>query len=66
MLSIGDAAVFLGVSKTTLRRWDHSGSLLAYRTLGGHRRYKFCSKRGLVIVDGSAILIPQLDNFKKL
>ena len=47
MLSIGDAAVFLGVSKTALRRWDHSGSLLAYRTLGGHRRYKLCDLEGV-------------------
>ena len=42
MLNINDAAVFLGVSKTTLRRWDHLGILSAYRTPGGHRRYKLC------------------------
>lgn len=39
-LSIGQAAIFLGVSISTLRRWDFSKYLLpAYRTTGGHRRY---------------------------
>ena len=42
MLNISGAAAFLGVSKTTLRRWDHLGILSAYRTPGGHRRYKLC------------------------
>lgn len=30
----------LNVSKSTLQRWDNSGKLKAYRTKGGHRRYK--------------------------
>ena len=39
-LSIGQAAVLLGVSVSTLRRWELEGFLLpAYRTLGGHRRF---------------------------
>ena len=40
MLSIGKAAIFLGVSQTSLRRWDKSKIFSAYRTPGGHRRYK--------------------------
>ena len=39
-LSIGQAAVLLGVSVSTLRRWELEGFLLpAYSTLGGHRRF---------------------------
>ena len=47
MLNMSDAAVFLGVSKTTLRRWDHSNILPACETLGGHRRYKLCDLEGV-------------------
>jgi len=39
MLSIGQAARFLGVSRVSLRRWDRAGILKAYRTPGKHRRY---------------------------
>lgn len=39
-LSIGEAATFLGISISTLRRWDLSNSLSpCFRTKGGHRRY---------------------------
>ncbi|MGQ9612071.1 IS607 family transposase [Chloroflexus sp.] len=34
-----EAASLLGVSMTTLRRWDASGKLAADHTAGGHRRY---------------------------
>jgi len=39
LVGIGDAARALGVSITTLRRWEASGKLLAIHTVGGHRRY---------------------------
>ena len=40
-LSIGAAARFLGVSISTLRRWEKSKKLIPiFRTPGGHRRYK--------------------------
>ena len=39
-LSIGAAALAVGVSVVTLRRWAKSGRLMpSHRTLGGHRRY---------------------------
>ena len=38
-ISISKAAETLGVSITTLRRWDEEGKLKAERTLAGHRRY---------------------------
>ena len=38
-VGIGEAAAALGVSITTLRRWEASGKLAAEHTAGGHRRY---------------------------
>jgi predicted site-specific integrase-resolvase len=38
-ISIGRAASLLGVSITTLRRWDNQGILTADKTPKGHRRY---------------------------
>lgn len=38
-VSISKAADILGVSITTLRRWDAEGKLKAERTPAGHRRY---------------------------
>lgn len=39
-ISIGEAAAILGVSISTLRRWEKEGVFLpSHRTLGGHRRY---------------------------
>ena len=37
--SIGNAAKTLGVSISTLRRWDKNGRLVAERTPSGHRMY---------------------------
>lgn len=39
LLSIAQAAEFLGVSIDTLRRWDKSGKLIAIRKNGGTHRY---------------------------
>lgn len=39
LISIAEAANLLNVTQTTLRNWEKSGKLTAYRTTGGHRRY---------------------------
>ena len=39
MLSIKEAAEFLGISIDTLRRWERVGKITSMRTQGGHRRY---------------------------
>ncbi len=39
LVGIGETASALGVSITTLRRWEASGKLKAEHTAGGHRRY---------------------------
>ncbi|KYH33941.1 MerR family regulatory protein [Clostridium tepidiprofundi DSM 19306] len=40
MIDISKASQMLGVYTKTLRRWDNGGKFKAYKTLGGHRRYK--------------------------
>ena len=45
LISIGEAAKLLGVSLTTLRRWEASGKLVPERTKGGRRRYALSSLR---------------------
>jgi putative resolvase len=39
LISIGRASEILGVSITTLRRWELAGKLVPERTASGHRRY---------------------------
>jgi putative resolvase len=36
---IGQAAQLLGVSASTLRRWEREGKIESHRTEGGHRLY---------------------------
>ena len=48
-LSIGEAATFLNVSISTLRRWDLLDQLTpSFRTKGGHRRYLLSKLQKLV------------------
>lgn len=44
-VGIGEAARLLGVSITTLRRWEAAGKLVAEHTAGGHRRYDIAKLR---------------------
>lgn len=44
-VGIGEAAAALGVSITTLRRWEASGKITAEHTPGGHRRYDLSKLR---------------------
>jgi predicted site-specific integrase-resolvase len=44
-VSISDAAKALGVSVTTLRRWEAAGKLVPEHTAGGHRRYDLAKLR---------------------
>ncbi|EQD40598.1 Resolvase domain protein, partial [mine drainage metagenome] len=45
LVGISDAAKSLGVSVTTLRRWEVSGKLVPDHTAGGHRRYDLAKLR---------------------
>ncbi len=54
LVGIGEAASALGVSITTLRRWETSGKLKAEHTAGGHRRYDLAKLKPELIHAASA------------
>jgi excisionase family DNA binding protein len=39
LLSVAEAATYVGVSPASLRKWSDRGLLRVYRTPGGQRRY---------------------------
>jgi excisionase family DNA binding protein len=39
-LTLGQAARYLGVAQSTIRKWSDSGRLPAFYTPGGHRRFR--------------------------
>ena len=39
-LTLGEAARYLGVAQSTIRKWSDQGRLPAFYTPGGHRRYR--------------------------
>lgn len=47
-VSIGKAALELGVHQETLRRWETSGKIVPERTPRGHRRYDLAKLKGLI------------------
>lgn len=55
LIHIREAAKRLGVSTATLRRWDSTGQLKAYRTPGNHRAYR---ESDILAIQGLKISIP--------
>src|SRR3989344_9235694 len=53
LLTIGEAAEFLGISVDTLRRWDKSGKLVAIKKKGGTHRYY--AKEDLEMLSGDLL-----------
>ena len=39
-LTLGQAAKYLGVAQSTMRKWSDVGRVSAFYTPGGHRRYR--------------------------
>lgn len=55
LLSIGEAAAFLGFHKQTLRNWEAAGKLTAGRTPGGRRIYRYADlEQALAEIRGAA------------
>jgi excisionase family DNA binding protein len=63
-LTLGQAAEYLGVAQSTVRKWSDSGRLPAFYTPGGHRRFRrsdldafLSNSRGTPLRGGPVILI---------
>ena len=65
-LTLGQAAKYLGVAQSTMRKWSDVGRVSAFYTPGGHRRYRrsdldqFLDRSGrspTAIVPGPLVLI---------
>lgn len=68
-ITIKDASNILGTSKITLRNWDKSGKLKAYRhPFNNYRIYKLEDiERVLEMIENNEIFIKQkLDEIKRL
>ena len=39
-LTLGQAATYIGVAQSTMRKWTDSGRVSSFKTPGGHRRYR--------------------------
>jgi len=59
-ISIGKVSILLGISISSLRRWDDDGLLpSSFRTIGGHRRYKLSTVleiTGEVVAENNIVL----------
>jgi excisionase family DNA binding protein len=53
-LSVGDAAKYLGVSVSTLQRWDREKILVAERTVTNQRRYRRSALDTAIETQGAA------------
>ncbi len=65
-LTLGQAATYLGVAQSTIRKWSDGGRLPAFYTPGGHRRFRRgdldtflgnsrpASRRRVLVVDDDA------------
>lgn len=40
LLSVGESAVIIGISRDTLKRWEAAGRVTSLRTPTGHRRFR--------------------------
>jgi excisionase family DNA binding protein len=59
MLTVGQAADYIGVSPSSIRKWSNRGLVQAYRTPGGDRRFSIDDLDELIRVPHGAS--PQTD-----
>jgi excisionase family DNA binding protein len=48
ILTLGEVAELFAVSRRTVRRWADAGLLPSFRTLGGHRRFRWGEIRRVI------------------
>jgi excisionase family DNA binding protein len=71
-LTLGQAAKYLGVAQSTIRKWSDQGRVPAFYTPGGHRRYRrhdleaFLERSGPAAGDSSGPLVLIVDDDARL
>ena len=58
-LTLGQAARYLGVAQSTIRKWSDQGRLPAFYTPGGHRRYRLRDLDAFVAGSAGAATAPR-------
>ena len=53
-LTLGQAASFLGVAQSTIRKWSDDGKVPAFYTPGGHRRFRRADLEAFIAQSGPA------------
>jgi excisionase family DNA binding protein len=53
-LTLGQAARFLGVAQSTIRKWSDEGKVRAFYTPGGHRRFRRTDLEEFIAQSGPA------------
>src|ERR687888_1738696 len=67
-LTLGQAAKYLGVAQSTIRKWSDQGRVPTFYTPGGHRRYRrrdldaFLERSGPTAKTGPLVLIVDDDD----
>ena len=57
-LTLGQAAKYLGVAQSTMRKWSDLGRVSAFYTPGGHRRYRRSDLDQFLDRSGPAAAVP--------
>ncbi len=71
-LTLGQAAKYLGVAQSTIRKWSDQGRVPAFYTPGGHRRYKradldsFLERSGPSAAAGAGPVVLIVDDDERL
>ena len=52
-MTLGQAAKFLGVAQSTIRKWSDHGRIPTFYTPGGHRRYRRGDLETFIVRSGS-------------
>src|SRR5919206_4731426 len=71
-LTLGQAAKYLGVAQSTIRKWSDQGRVPAFYTPGGHRRYRrgdldnFLNRSGPNAADQSGPLVLIVDDDERV